>query len=227
MTPIGRCSHQGRRGRSSPHRSQSCVRLRVVSFRYRVLYRVGFTPWDQDHVAAELSTLVEGPVALAPGRALDVGCGIGTQAVYLAERGWRVTGVDAVQRALARARRRAEEKGVEVRWMAGDVASLSTLGLDSGFDLVHDRGCFHDLPGAAREDYVRGVGELAAPGATLLLLAFARRERGIGPSGASEEEIQRRFGPDWELVSVQSDSSPAPPGPMRRVPRIWYRLRRR
>jgi SAM-dependent methyltransferase len=198
-----------------------------MSFRYRLLYRVGFTPWDQDHVPAELSALMEGPTALAPGRALDVGCGTGTQAVYLAENGWRVTGVDAVERALARARRRAEEKGVEVRWVIGDVASLSTLGLGDGFDFVFDRGCFHDLPAASREGYVRGVSELAAPGAALLLLAFARRERGIGPSGASEEEIRRGFGQDWELVSVQSDSGPAPPGPMRRVPRIWYRLRRR
>jgi SAM-dependent methyltransferase len=197
-----------------------------VSFRYRVLYRVGFTPWDQDHVPAELSALAEGPATLAPGRALDVGCGTGTQAVYLAERGWQVTAVDAVERALARARRRAEQRGVDVRWVAGDVASLSTLGLGDGFTLIFDRGCFHDLSAAQREDYARGVSELAAPGATLLLLAFARRERGIGPSGASEQEIRRRFAAGWELASVQSDSGPAPPGPMRRVPRIWYRLRR-
>jgi SAM-dependent methyltransferase len=198
-----------------------------VSFRYRILYRVGFTPWDQDHVPTELSALVEGPTALAAGRALDVGCGTGTQAVYLAEHGWQVTGIDAVERALVQARHRAEEKRVEVRWVAGDVTSLPALGLDHGFNLVHDRGCFHDLSAAAREGYVRGVSELTARGATLLLMAFAHRERGIGPSGASEEEIRRRFGSDWELVSVQSDSGPAPPGPMRRVPRIWYRLRRR
>lgn len=196
-----------------------------MSFRYRVLYRVGFTPWDQDHIPVELSALVEGPTA--PGRALDVGCGTGTQAVYLAEHGWQVTGVDAVPRALAQARCKAEEKGVEVKWVSGDVASLSTLGLDNGVNLVFDRGCFHDLSPAARDGYVRGVSELAMPGATLLLLAFAHRERGIGPTGASEEEIRRRFGQDWELASVQSDSGPAPPGPMRRVPRIWYRLRRR
>lgn len=198
-----------------------------MSFRYRVLYRVGFTPWDQDHVPVELSALVEGPDALAPAHALDVGCGTGTQAVYLAEHGWQVTAVDAVERALTRARHRAQQRGVEVRWVAGDVRSLSTLGLGGGYGMVHDRGCFHDLSPAARDGYVRGVSELAEPGATLLLLAFAHRERGIGPSGASEEEIRRRFDADWELVSVQSDSGPAPPGPMRRVPRTWYRLRRR
>jgi SAM-dependent methyltransferase len=198
-----------------------------VSLRYRALYRIGFTPWDQDHVAAELSALVDGPSALAAGRALDVGCGTGTQAVYLAERGWQVTGVDAVEQALALAQRRAETAGVEVRWVAGDVARLAGLDLEHGFDFVHDRGCFHDLSPAARDGYVQGVSELAAPGATLLLLAFAHRPRGIGPRGASEQEIRRRFGSAWELLSVRSDSGPDPPGPMRRVPRIWYRLRRR
>jgi SAM-dependent methyltransferase len=198
-----------------------------VSRRYRALYRVGFTPWDQDHVPSELSALVEGPSALAPGRALDVGCGTGTQAVYLARRGWHVTGVDAVKRALAQARRRADAASVNVRWVAGDVASLSGLGLDDGFSLVHDRGCFHDLSNPARDGYVQGVSSLAASGATLLLMAFALGPRRIGPSGASEEEIQRRFGSLWDVVSVQSDSGPAPPGPMRRAPRIWYRLRRR
>jgi SAM-dependent methyltransferase len=197
-----------------------------MSFRYRVLYRVGFTPWDQDHVPAELAGLVEGPSALAPGCALDIGCGTGTQAVYLAEHGWRVTGVDAVERALSRARDRAQRSGVKVSWVAADVTRLPALGLNERFDLLFDRGCFHDLSDAAREGYVNGVSELAASDATLLLLAFAHRERGIGPSGASEQEIRRRFGADWELVSAQADSGPDPPGPMRRVPRIWYRLQR-
>lgn len=198
-----------------------------MSFRYRALYRIGFTPWDQNHVPAELEALAEGPAALAPGRALDLGCGTGTQAVYLAKHGWQVTGVDAVELALGQARRRAEAAGVEVHWITGDVSQLTRLGLDDGFSLVHDRGCFHDLPDSARDGYARSVSELAAQDATLLLMAFARRKRGIGPSGASEQEIRRRFGADWELVSVQNDSGPAPPGPMRRVPRVWYRLRRR
>jgi 2-polyprenyl-3-methyl-5-hydroxy-6-metoxy-1,4-benzoquinol methylase len=110
------------------------------------MYRIGFAPWDQDHIPAELATLVEGSTALAPGRALDLGCGTGTQAVYLAKHGWQVTGVDAVERALAQARRRAEAAGVNVRWMDGDVTQLTSLGLGDGFNLLHDRGCFTISP---------------------------------------------------------------------------------
>ncbi len=199
-----------------------------MSLRYRVLYRLGFTPWDQDHVPSELTALVEGSTALPAGRALDIGCGTGLQAVYLAQRGWQTTGVDAIPHALAKARRRADGAGVSVRWVEGDVGELASLGLDRGFGLLHDRGCFHDLPAPVREGYVQGISELAAPGASLLLMSFVPGPRRIGaPAGASEEEIQRRFGRHWELISVQSDSGPAPPGPMRRVPRIWYRLRRR
>jgi SAM-dependent methyltransferase len=199
-----------------------------MSFRYRLLYRFGVTPWDQGHVPAELSALVEGPSALSPGRALDIGCGTGTQAVYLARHGWQVTGVDAVGRALELGRRRADAAGVSIQWLAADVAELPALGLDAGFSLLHDRGCFHDLPEHVRDAYAHGVGSLAASGATLLLMAFAPGRRRVGmPSGASEDEVRRRFGDHWDLVTAQSDSGPAPPGPMRHIPRIWYQLRRR
>ncbi len=199
-----------------------------MSLRYRLLYRLAITPWDQNHVPSELAALVEGPPALSTGLALDIGCGTGTQSVYLAQHGWQVTGVDAVPHALAQARQRAAAAGASVQWLIADVGALEELGLNGGFSLLHDRGCFHDLPANVRERYVHGVSSLAAPGATLLLMAFVPGARRLGaPGGASEEEIQRRFGKHWDLLSVQSDSGPDPPGPMRRVPRIWYRLQRR
>ena len=114
-----------------------------------------------------------------------------------------------------------------MRWLCADVADLAALGLEPGFTLVHDRGCFHDLPDATRNAYARGVTTLAAPGATLLLMAFAPGRRIAAPSGASEGEIRAHFGAGWDLVSTQPDSGPAPSGPMRDVPRRWYRLLRR
>lgn len=151
-----------------------------MSFRYRVLYRLGYTPWDQDHVSAELAALVQGPSALKPGKAIDIGCGTGTQAVYLARRGWQVAGVDVVEHALDRARRRAESAGVAVRLIAGDVTKLPSLGLGGDYGLIHDRGCFHDLSEQARDAYVAGVTSLAAPAATLLLMTFVPGARRMG-----------------------------------------------
>ena len=198
-----------------------------MSLRYRIMYRVGFVPWDTDRVPDELRAVAERPGAAGSDRALDIGCGTGTQAVHLAERGWQVTGIDAVGRPLEAARKSAAAAGVEVEWVQADVADLPELGLEPGYALIHDRGCFHDLPARTRTAYVRGVSGLAAPGATLLLMTFARNSKLAGPAGADESELRDRFGGDWEVASAEPDSGPPPGGPMRDVPRTWYRLVRR
>jgi len=196
-----------------------------VSVRYRLMYRLGLTPWDDGHVARELVALAEGSGALPPGRALDLGCGTGTHAVYLAQRGWRVVAIDSAPRALETACQRAGSAGVSPRLLKADVADLPALGLEPGFTLIHDRGCFHDLDDGTRDAYARGVTALSERGATLLMMAFLPR-RGVGPRGVSQHEIRARFG-DWTLRGSWRDSGPPPPGPMRNVPRVWYRLERR
>jgi methylase of polypeptide subunit release factors len=97
-----------------------------VSLAYRLLYRVGFTPWEQ---LAALPALTEAVSALFDreeaghrppyGPALDLGCGSGIWAVKLAQRDWQVTGVDLVPKALRRARQRAQQAGVEIRFVQG------------------------------------------------------------------------------------------------------------
>jgi SAM-dependent methyltransferase len=194
---------------------------------YRIMYRVGFTPWDTGAVSEELAVVVDGPDALPPGRALDLGCGTGTHAVYLARSGWQVTGIDAVARPLQKARRRAADNGVTVDWIQADVARLGELGLAPGFTLLYDRGCFHGLSDDDREAYTAAVTDLAATGATLLVMAFASNRKLVAPSGADEPEIAERFGAGWELAAASADRGPSPSGPMRDVPLTWYRLRRR
>ena len=198
-----------------------------MSLIYRVMYRVGFTPWDTGQVPGELTALVEGAGGLPAGRALDIGCGTGTQALYLARNGWRVTAIDAVDRPLARARARAKGAGVTpVDWIKADVAELGGLGLDPGFTLVFDRGCFHGLNDGQRAGYAAGATALAAPGATLLMMAFAPSRVPAGPRGVEETEIVARF-EGWELADTESDHDAPPPGPLKNVPRHWYRLIRR
>jgi SAM-dependent methyltransferase len=190
-----------------------------MSLIYEALYRIGFLPWERGEVPVELRALTEGADALPAGRALDLGCGTVTHAVYLAARGWQVTAIDNVERALRRARDRAAARGVTVNWVIGDVSRLPQLELAAGFTLVFDRGCFHGLNERQRDAYAAAVTDLVAPDATILMWAMAPNRRPFEPAGADVAEITARFG-GWEL----SD----PPAAARRdSPRGWYRLTRR
>src|SRR5438105_6425695 len=110
---------------------------------YRTLYLLGLNFWDRRAPVSDLVELVEGPSQVPPGRALDIGCGTGTESIYLAEHGWDVTGVDMVPKALAMARRKAAAAGVSPRFVEGDVTRLRDLEIGDGYDLLLDFGCFH------------------------------------------------------------------------------------
>jgi SAM-dependent methyltransferase len=170
---------------------------------FRVFYRIGFTPWDGHPIAAALRTLVEGTgdsPALAPASALDVGCGTGDTSIYLAQHGWQVTGVDFVPKAVAKARAKAEAEGVSVDFRHGDATRLSSVGLPAGFGLIVDQGCLHGMSADDRDRYVREVTAVAAPDARLLLVEFTPGGS-IGVPGVDGAEIERRFAPEWTLLS--------------------------
>jgi len=194
---------------------------------YGFFYRFGRPPWDTGISPPELVEVVEGPSALAPGRALDLGCGTGTNAVYLARHGWEATGVDFVPGAVARARKRAHACGSNARFVAGDVTRLGDLGVVGPFDLVLDIGCFHGIPEALRSAYGDQVARVTAPGATLLMFAFAqpaRRWAPIGFLGATEVDLVTHLGAEFELVEVQRGQE-SRPGQLQ-LP-AWYRMIRR
>jgi SAM-dependent methyltransferase len=194
---------------------------------YGIFYRVGRPPWDTGVSPPELVEVVEGPSALAPGRALDLGCGTGTNAVYLARHGWQATGVDFVPSAIARARQRAHANGLDARFVAGDVTRLDDLGVVGPFDLVLDIGCFHGIPQGLRSAYGAQVARATAPGATLLMFAFgrpARRWSPVGFLGATEVDLVTHLGSAFELVDVRSGQE-SRPGQLR-LP-AWYRMVRR
>ena len=182
---------------------------------YKLAYRLGFHPWEDlaEHppFAEALLQLVAGEEngdGPPYGRALDLGCGSAVWGVQLARRGWQVTGVDLVERALRRARERVAAAGVEVRLAHGDVTALHEAGVGSGFRLVLDTGTFHGLTPPQREAMGREVDAVCAPDATVVLDCFAPRRRGPLPRGADRAEVARAF-PGWEITDdVSADTEP-------------------
>jgi SAM-dependent methyltransferase len=173
------------------------------------MYRLGFTPWDRV-LPQELVDVIDGPDKLGPGRALDLGSGYGTKAIYMATHGWKVTAVEYVPRALEEARRRASKAGVKLDLRRGDVTRLGELKLEPGYNLVFDFGCFHGLRDGQRDAYVQGVNALAAPGATLLMMAFTKPMPPITTGVAESELLQRFSGWDkaWSHVGEVENSPP-------------------
>ena len=183
------------------------------------------TPWEQ--YAHAVSGKVDVVFAqeldgrtLPPGRALDLGCGRGTYTPELARMGWDVVGVDAAPEAIAAAKLR-DDPGVH--YVVGDVTELEALGLGY-FDHFVDIGCFQGLDAQQRRAMGSSVTALAAPGATLLMLAFGRTRWRSMIEGVSQEEIEEAF-LGWDLLAVWPAPTEGLGWPMDRTSPQWYRMK--
>lgn len=184
------------------------------------MYRLGRVPWDTGVTPPEVKAIFDAVPAPPRGRALDLGCGTGTNALYLAERGWEVVGVDFSSIAVEAAEVKLRSAGVSgVRFLQSDVTRLTEAGIEGLVDFILDIGCFHGVPLGRRSAYVREVSRLARPGATLLIFAFGAAAHIPGRPRTREREIRRRFGGSFELVGVELGTRP--PGA------AWFTLRRR
>ena len=171
---------------------------------FRAMYRLGYTPWDGHPLAASLRRLVEGDgltSPLDPGAALELGCGTGDSSIYLAQHGWRVTGVDFVSKALDRARAKAAARRVAVNFVQADVTRLHSAGVGSDFSLIVDNGCLHGMTDDERAGYARAVTAVAGCDARLLIVAFTPGAT-IAVRGIAQSEVERRLAPDWALLST-------------------------
>ena len=146
----------------------------------------------------------------------------------MARRGWQVTGIDVVPKALRQARAVAQQAAVDIRFVRGDMTRLGHANVGSGFTFFLDFGLFHDeLSDAQREAMGAGVTAVAAPDATLLMMAWAPRRRRFLPRGASPADVEAAY-PAWKIIDIEPFDVSGSPF-YRRVtdadPR-FYRLRR-
>jgi len=199
---------------------------------YSLAYRLGFTPWEtaatHPLAARQITALFdreEGARQPPYGRALDLGCGRGHWSIVLARRGWEVTGVDLVAKAVSAARERARTADVDVEFVQGDVTALRAAGLGPGIRLVWDFGTVHGLAPAERSAVGREISALADNDATILMMAWAPRQRGPLPRGASREEMEAAFA-GWKVTDEERFDPAGLPRPLRNVDPRVYRLRR-
>jgi SAM-dependent methyltransferase len=142
---------------------------------YDTLYRFG-APWEGP-ARDELVNLVRSgrltPETFPPGRAIDLGCGSGANAIFLADHGFDVTGVDFSPIALQKARITAKGRpGRRIQFVRGDLTATEIPGVPGPFDLLVDYGTLDDLKGTKRQAMARTITRLARPGAAFLLWCF-------------------------------------------------------
>jgi SAM-dependent methyltransferase len=152
-----------------------------------VRYRSGDIPWDTGIVPPELVTLVSSGL-LAPGWALDIGCGSGLSSRYLADHGFWVVGIDLAHSALVRGQRSAMAAGAPAYFCRGDASDLGCLAVQAAFAL--DIGCFHAISADRQRTYVASLAAHLVSGAYYLLYAFEPSPGATdGPPGIGPREI--------------------------------------
>jgi len=190
-----------------------------MSLFWDVMYLFKKTPWDTGITPPEIVSMIEsGKVPI--GRALDLGCGTGTNAIYLAQHGFAVTGIDVSRRAIALAKRKTRSAQLtdRVRLERGDVTLMRRWVLGGSIDFAYDIGCFHNLKAEARQRYVSALSGVLKPGAIYMLYAF---EPQPDRAGVALDEIAALFDPAYRLDGMRRSSDHGGRGS------AWYTLIKR
>jgi ubiquinone/menaquinone biosynthesis C-methylase UbiE len=136
---------------------------------------------------------------------LDAGCGTGENALHVASLGLSVLGVDVAETALAIAREKAADRGIEAEFAAADAFQLEHLGRT--FQTVLDCGLFHTFDGDERPGYVASVASVTEHEGTLYVLCFSDHGPDTGPHPISEDELRAAFNPStgWNVVVLERE----------------------
>lgn len=171
-------------------------------------------PWDTHQTPPEVYEFIEKNL---PGRALDLGCGTGTNAITLAKNGWQVIGVDFVEKPLRTARKKANQANLEIDFRRDDVTRMENI--LGPFDLILDIGCFHNLPLEGKQNYRKNIARLLGPNGTFMLYAFFQNNDTGSGNGIIESDLEA-FSPTFKIVSRQDGTEKG----MR--PSVWLTFQR-
>ena len=198
--------------------------------RWDFFYWLGKTPWDSGITPPEIVGLVEGG-RIPPGRALDVGCGTGTNIIYLAQHGFEAAGIDISVQAIARAKAKLRKAGVSAQVAVANLLDHAHLPVNGPFDFVMDIGVMHIFEEPDRRRYAATVAGLLRPGGYHFTFGFKPgmvRRRGFmgvtaGPLGIAGSDVERAMTPYGVTLLEAHDAGITPEGVSRTG---WYLSRK-
>ena len=162
-------------------------------------------PWEEGKPSAQLVELIESGT-VEKGAALDVCCGSGNNAIYLASRGFFCYGIDISPTAIGYAREKAAAEGKKCDLTTGNALQLPYM--DDTFTLVFDRGCFHSMQPRERRVYAHSIFRVLKPSGNYLLQCFSSKDHAYGPPyGFSPEEIELYFAGLFDIVHIKEFSA--------------------
>lgn len=178
------------------------------------MYAAPRAPWDigrpQQPFVAVGESLVRS-AAGGPARVIDIGCGTGDLALWLAEQGCAVTGIDFLAAPLEAARAKARARGLTVNFLQMDALAVGEI--PERFDAATDCGLFHTFDDAGRAAYVAALGRLLPRGARLFILCMSEAEPGThGPRRVTERELRAAFASGWEIETIEPARFEVVPG---------------
>jgi SAM-dependent methyltransferase len=159
----------------------------------------GTPPWDIDGPQPAFVRLAQSGNII--GTVLDVGCGTGENALYLAGLGHEVWGIDSARAAIEKARTKSLQRGIGVNFRLVDALALPCLGMT--FDSVIDSGLFHVLTDQERGEFVKSLSGVLMPGGRYFLLCFSERETREGPRRVTQAEIRDTFRDGWIVNDIR------------------------
>jgi cyclopropane fatty-acyl-phospholipid synthase-like methyltransferase len=158
----------------------------------------GEAPWDISQPQKPFADIAD----KITGSLLDAGCGTGENALFFAERGNTVTGIDFLAEPIERARKKAARRGLSVTFQVKDALTLKDW--PEVFDNVFDCGLFHVFSDDECKRYVEGLAHVLKPGGQLFLMCFSDSEPGTqGPRRVSKKELQAAFAQGWAIESIK------------------------
>jgi SAM-dependent methyltransferase len=165
---------------------------------FEALY-AGRAPWD---IGKPQQPFVDHADRIT-GSILDAGCGTGDTALFFASRGNKVTGIDFLEEAINRAKKKAAERGLTATFLAIDATTL--MGWHERFDNITDCGLFHCFGDGDRKKYVEGLATVLKPGGRVFLMCFSDEEPGTqGPRRVSQKELHDAFADGWSIESIKA-----------------------